>query len=82
MIVLDESRSSNAVTPGYGLVNLYGQWQFRGRLQLRLRVENVLDKHYTNHLADFNRVTNSSVPFGMRVPGPGINAFGQVQLSW
>lgn len=82
VIVLDEPRSSNAVTPGYGLVNLYGQWQLRERLQLRFGVENLLDKHYTNHLAGFNRVTNSSVPFGERVPGPGINAFGQVQLSW
>jgi iron complex outermembrane receptor protein len=81
-IVLNETRSSNAPTPGYGLLNLYGQWDARDRLQIRIGVENVLDKQYTNHLAGFNRVTNSDVPFGVRVPGPGINAFGQVRLNW
>jgi iron complex outermembrane receptor protein len=81
-IVVDEPRSSNAPTPGYGLLNLYGQWRLRDNLQIRAGAENVLDKQYTNHLAGFNRVTNSDVPFGVRVSGPGINVFGQIRFSW
>jgi iron complex outermembrane receptor protein len=81
-LVTDEPRSSDTATPGYGLLNLYGQWQTGHRLQIRFGVENLLDKQYTNHLAGFNRVTNSHVPAGVRVPGPGVNVFGQVRISW
>ena len=81
-IVGDEPRSSDAATPGYGLLNLYGQWRIRDHLQVRIGAENLFDRQYTNHLGGFNRVTNSDVPFGVRVPGPGINIFGQVRFSW
>lgn len=81
-IVHGETRSSNASTPGYGLLNLYGQWEAGDRVQVRVGIENVLDRHYTNHLAGFNRVADSDVPFGARLPGPGMNAFAQLRLNW
>lgn len=81
-IVVDEPRSSNAPTPGYGLLNIYGQWRIVDRLQLRVGAENLLDRQYTNHLAGFNRVSNSDVPIGVRVPGPGLNVFGQLRYNW
>ncbi len=81
-IVLDEPRSINAPTPGYGLVNVYGRWNATAKLQIRFGIENVFDRHYTNHLAGFNRVAGSSVPFGSRVPGTGLNAFAQLQVGW
>ncbi len=79
-IVADEPRSSNAPTPGYGLLNVYGQWQAGDRVQIRVGIDNVLDRHYLNHIAGFNRVINSDVPIGSRVPGPGMNAFGQLRV--
>jgi iron complex outermembrane receptor protein len=81
-IVYDEPRSSNAATPGYGLLNLYGHWRIGDHLQARVGAENLLDKQYTNHLAGFNRVINSNVPLGVRVPGRGINIFGQLRYNW
>ena len=81
-IVLDEPRSSNAATAGYGVMNLYGQWRTPLGVQLRAGVENLFDKNYTNHLAGFNRVSPSDVAFGARLPGPGINAFVQAAYAW
>ena len=81
-IVLDEPRSSNESTPGYGIVNLYGQWNSANGFQVRVGVENIFDKDFTNHLAGFNRVMPSDVPLGVRLPGSGINVFGQVAYAW
>jgi len=81
-IVFDEPRSSNADTPGYGLVNLYGEWRSRNGYQVRAGIENLFDREYANHLNSFNRVINSDVPVGTRLPGPGINAFAQFAYTW
>lgn len=81
-IVLDEPRSSNAPTAGYGIVNLYTQWQTPVGVNLQLGVENLFDKDYTNHLAGFNRVTPSDVPLGVRLPGAGLNAFLRLNYAW
>ncbi|HHQ15176.1 MAG TPA: TonB-dependent receptor [Chromatiales bacterium] len=81
-IVLDEPRSSNASTAGYGIVNIYGQWLSASGLQFRLGVDNLFDKNYTNHLSGFNRSLPSDVPFGARLPGYGVNWFGQVSYAW
>lgn len=81
-IVLDEPRSSNASTPGWGIVNVYGQWQLRSGLQLRAGVENLFDRSYRNHLAGFNRIRPSDVAFGERLPGTGVNWYGQIAYAW
>ena len=81
-IVRNEPRSSDAPTPGYALLNVYGLWEVRNSVHVRAGIENLLDRHYTNHLAGFNRVTDSDVPFGARLPGPGANAFVQLRLNW
>lgn len=81
-LVLDEPRSVDTATSGYGLLNFYGRWRAADNVSVRFGVENLLDKQYASHLAGFNRVSNSSVPVGARVPGTGINGFGQVQLRW
>jgi iron complex outermembrane receptor protein len=81
-IVLDEPRTNDQATSGYGILNLYAQWRSPGGLQLRAGVENLLDNDYTVHTAGFNRVSNSDVPIGDRLRGAGINYFGQVAYSW
>lgn len=81
-IVLDEPRSNDSATPGYGVVNFYGEWRSGNGFQIRAGVENIFDKDYTLHVAGFNRVTNSDVPFGDRLPGAGVNVFGQVSYAW
>jgi iron complex outermembrane receptor protein len=81
-IVLDEPRSSNDSTAGYGVVNLYGQWSSGNGFHIRAGVENIFDKDYTNHLAGFNRVTPSDVALGVRLPGSGVNVFAQIAYVW
>jgi iron complex outermembrane receptor protein len=49
---------------------------------VRAGVENLFDKDYSNHVAGFNRVTGSDVAFGDRLPGTGMNVFGQVAYTW
>ena len=69
--------NNNDSTPGYGLINLYGQYtpQSYSNITIQAGVENLLDKEYTDHLNGFNRVAGNGVDIGDRLPGPGINAF-------
>jgi iron complex outermembrane receptor protein len=81
-IVLDEPRSSNEETPGWGIVNLYGQWLSRSGVQIRAGAENIFDNDYTSHVAGFNRVMPSDVAIGNRLPGRGVNVFANISYAW
>ena len=61
--------NNNDSTPGYGLINLYGQYTPTSLPKLRLQagVENLLDKDYTDHLNGFNRVAGNGVDIGERL---------------
>ena len=76
------SIKTNEETPGWGIVNLYTQWQGDGGLQIRASVENIFDKDYTQHTAGFNRVMPSDVAMGDRLPGRGINAYANIAYAW
>lgn len=67
-------------TSGYAIFNLYGGWSPREFVTLGLGIENIFDKVYRDHLAGFNRVTDSDVGLGERIPGPGRNLFASVRL--
>jgi iron complex outermembrane receptor protein len=70
-------------SPGYALLNLYGQYTFpKQGLTLSAGIENVLDKTYRPHLNGINRVLNSDVAVGERIPGDGINGFVQARFTW
>ncbi len=69
-------------TPGYGLLNLYGQWDVNSRLRLTGGVDNALDKNYRDHLAGYNRVRNPDIPMGSRLPGPGRNLWLKAAISF
>jgi len=51
-------------------------------LTIKAGVENLLDKEYTDHLNGFNRVAGNGVDVGERLPGPGINAFITLGISF
>ena len=76
------ANNSSAETPGYILMNLSGQWTPKHGVTLSAGIENVLDKDYANHLSGFNRVSNSDVAIGARVPGIGRNAFAAINYQW
>ena len=66
----DESPSG-----GYAVVNLRGAWRVRPGLQLEAGIENLFDRDYRAHLAGRNRVADSDVAPGERLPGAGRGAF-------
>ena len=76
--------NNNDPTPGYGLLNLYANYYPPGTKNVTLRagIENLLDKYYTDHLNGFNRVAGNGVDIGERLPGPGLNAFFSLGVSF
>jgi len=58
-------------TSGYTVVNLRTGYTFRGHLNLYAGLENVFDEKYSDHLGGINRVIDSDVDVGERLPGPG-----------
>ncbi len=70
-------------TAGYALLNLYGQYNAPGSgFSMTAGVDNILDKFYASHLGGYNRVSNSDVAKGQRVPGDGISAYLNLQYEW
>jgi len=66
------SRYNNEpTTPGYALLNLRIQLAVHRHLELALALENVFDELYTDHLGGINRVAESDVGLGQRIPGRG-----------
>ena len=74
---INNPNNNNDSTSGYGLINIYGEYNpvSMPNTSLQVGVENLLDKDYTDHLNGFNRVAGNGVDVGERLPGPGINAF-------
>jgi iron complex outermembrane receptor protein len=73
----DETESA-----GYGLANLRGGIEVMRNLSVNVGVENIFDKQYQNHLSGINRVTDSDVAVGERVPGTGRNYYATLQYRF
>jgi iron complex outermembrane receptor protein len=58
-------------TAGYGLVHLSALWQLTPAMHITVSANNVFDKHYAPHTGGVNRVMNTSVAVGERLPGAG-----------
>ncbi|TAJ55971.1 MAG: TonB-dependent receptor [Brevundimonas sp.] len=76
--------AGNDETPseGYAVVNLRGEWRLRPGLQLEAGVENLFDRDYRPHLAGRNRVAESDVALGERLPGAGRGVFVALKAAW
>ena len=73
--------NSEQATPGYVLLNAHGDWRLSDNVVLSAGVENLLDHTWRDHLAGYNRVRDSDVSLGERLPGAGRNAFIRLTLS-
>jgi iron complex outermembrane receptor protein len=64
---------TNGETPssGYVVMGLFGKVDLGGGLELAGGIENLFDRYYQPHLAGRNRVGDSDVALGERMPGPG-----------
>lgn len=70
-------------TAGYALLNIYGNYNIpESGFSLVAGIDNLLDKDYAPHLGGVNRVRGVDVPVGVRVPGPGINAYINLAYEW
>ena len=69
----DRVAEINGETPtaGYGLLNLHSGYTFKDGLAVGVALENVFDKRYADHLGGVNRVMQSDVLVGGRIPGAG-----------
>lgn len=73
--------NSEAQTPGYVLLNAFGNWAIRDGVRLSFGVENLLDHKYEGHLSGYNRIEGSDVPLGSRLPGAGRGAFVRLGVT-
>ena len=70
-------------TAGYTLLNVYGNYSVADSgFQFVAGIDNLLDKNYAPHLGGVNRVRGVDVPTGVRIPGPGINAYVNLIYEW
>lgn len=75
------SANSEAETPGYVTLNLYGDWEVSEGVRLSAGVENLLDQVYRDHLAGYNRNGFGDVMPGTRLPGAGRGVFVRLSLA-
>ncbi len=73
--------SSEQKSSGYGLLSLHGAWRPGERLFISAGVENLANREYADHLAGYNRVRESDVGLGERIPGAGRNVYLRLSLS-
>ena len=85
-LMLDDPLSGlnhNRPTSGYVLYNLRAQYTHPSMgFRLSAGVENLTDRSYVDHMNGFNRVGDSDIPVGERLPGPGRNAYARVRWEW
>lgn len=75
--------NSNDEVPGYALINLYGSYQVpQWNLRFNAGIENLFDRDYQNPTAGFNRIMDSDVAVGQRLPGPGRNIYASLQMTF
>ena len=76
------AENDESETPGYGIVNLFVHWEPGAGLGISAGVNNVLDAFYRDHLYGTNRVRDSAVAVGERLPGSGRSFFGSIAWRW
>ncbi|WP_375211168.1 TonB-dependent receptor [Hyphococcus sp.] len=85
VLVADQNKvsatNSEQATDGYAVFNLTGDIDIAPGVSVSAGVTNIFDKAYRQHLAGYNRVANSDVAIGERLPGNGRGAFLRVHLS-
>ena len=74
--------NSETESAGYGLANLRGGIELMRDLAINVGVENIFDKEYASHLSGINRVADSDVAVGQRVPGTGRNYYATLQYRF
>lgn len=69
-------------TSSYALANVSANWQAAEGLELSAGIDNLLDKHYEDHLGGYNRAYNQDITQGARLPGYGTNVFFRLMYGF
>jgi len=69
-------------TSGYGIINLLGNHKISQQLTVSAGVENLFDHKHQDHLAGYNRNSDSDVAVGDRLPGAGRNLYLSFAYNW
>lgn len=69
-------------TSGYAVLNLRGEYEINKNWKVFAGVENLLDHLYFDHLQGINRVTQSSIAVGDRIPNAGRYIYTSVQFAF
>ncbi|MGJ3233090.1 MAG: TonB-dependent receptor [Oceanicaulis sp.] len=69
------AENSEQETPGYVVVNLFGDLAVSDAVLISAGVENLFDQPWRDHLGGYNRNSGLGVPVGERLPGPGAGAW-------
>lgn len=64
-------------SPGYGVVDVYGRYQFNKNVKARFGIDNIFDKTYANHI---NRADGFND--AVRVNEPGMNVWAKLQANF
>ncbi|MEZ5998653.1 MAG: TonB-dependent receptor [Hyphomonas sp.] len=73
--------NSEAASPGYVVLSLYGDWQVKDGVRVSAGVENLLDQVTRDHLSGYNRNGYGDVALGSRVPGAGRGVFLRLSFT-
>lgn len=69
-------------TDGYQVVNVSAAYRVTDALRIAIGVSNLFDEEYLDHLAGYNRVRNTEIGLGDRLPGIGRNVFLRADIGW
>jgi len=70
-------------TGGYALYHLSGQYQATDAITLSAGVNNLFNRHYTDHLGGYNRAAgNPDIAVGDRLPGVGRSAYINASVNF
>ncbi len=78
----NDASTADPETSGYAVVNAGLGWSPTPATRLRLAVNNVFDRRYEQQLGGFNRVADSDVERGERLPGAGRHAVVRISASF
>lgn len=73
--------NSETTTNGFAMFNLFADYKVFNGVTLAAGVENIFNERYEEHLAGYNRIMNSDIALGARLPGAGRSAFFRVRIS-
>ncbi len=73
--------NNEQITPGHVRINLSADWRVTDGMRLSTGIDNILNHTWRDHLGGYNRIMNSDVAVGDRLPGPGRSVFIRLQLA-